>query len=304
MNKQEIVDYVTNTPHNINPAILNQKLDEMEVQPDWNQNDPKAPDYVKNRPFYTEMVEEVVVPETTVEFSVYDYSRDFDGYNDALHFTVGQTYFVYINGVRYECTAFDASRSNAFFIQSAVGNPAIAKKGEDNGLPVVLLSKRYDENGLWYLCLERSNADADRTESATYTITVTMMVEKTHPINPKYLPCDLLIHVDARPNGGNFTANDVTVKKGSAAEVMDIFNAGGIPTVKVEYNSDYISGEWVNRHRAVFDCHVEDYNGTLFLYHDVPFGGGAYKFVMHPEEAGVLECWWYALAMGSGGQMF
>lgn len=57
MSKQEIVDYVMNTPHNINPAILNQKLDEMEVQPDWNQNDPKASDYVKNRTHYEETVE-------------------------------------------------------------------------------------------------------------------------------------------------------------------------------------------------------------------------------------------------------
>lgn len=56
MSKQEIVNYVMNTPHNINPAILNQKLDEMEVQSDWNQNDPTAPDYIKNRPFY-EVVE-------------------------------------------------------------------------------------------------------------------------------------------------------------------------------------------------------------------------------------------------------
>ena len=61
MSKQDIIDYVMDTPHNINPAILNQKLGEMEVQPDWNQNDPKAPDYVKNRPFYTEMVEEVIL---------------------------------------------------------------------------------------------------------------------------------------------------------------------------------------------------------------------------------------------------
>ena len=54
MSKQDIIDYVMDTPHNINPAILNQKLGEMEVQPDWNQNDPKAIDYVKNRPFYEE----------------------------------------------------------------------------------------------------------------------------------------------------------------------------------------------------------------------------------------------------------
>ena len=56
MSKQDIADYVFKTPHNTNPAILNQKLDELveesggSVQPDWNQNDETAADYVKNRP--------------------------------------------------------------------------------------------------------------------------------------------------------------------------------------------------------------------------------------------------------------
>lgn len=33
-------------------GILSERLDIRAVQADWNQNDPKSPDYVKNRPFY------------------------------------------------------------------------------------------------------------------------------------------------------------------------------------------------------------------------------------------------------------
>ena len=40
------------------------------VQPDWNQNDETAADYVKNRPFYTgDPVETVCVEESTVLFA-------------------------------------------------------------------------------------------------------------------------------------------------------------------------------------------------------------------------------------------
>lgn len=54
MTNQEVIDYVLYTPNNINPAILKQKLEQQDFEnrPDWNQNDPTAPDYVKNRPFY------------------------------------------------------------------------------------------------------------------------------------------------------------------------------------------------------------------------------------------------------------
>ena len=57
MSKQDVIDYVMNTPHNTNPAILGQKLDEMGVQADWNQNDPTKADYVKNRTHYIEPAE-------------------------------------------------------------------------------------------------------------------------------------------------------------------------------------------------------------------------------------------------------
>jgi hypothetical protein len=33
----------------------------------WLQNDPTAEDYIKNRPFYEEVVDSVVLPETTID---------------------------------------------------------------------------------------------------------------------------------------------------------------------------------------------------------------------------------------------
>nr|DAV34353.1 MAG TPA: hypothetical protein [Caudoviricetes sp.] len=54
MSKQDVIDYVMETPHNTNRAVLEGLVDtaveESQVQADWDQNDPKAKDYIKNRP--------------------------------------------------------------------------------------------------------------------------------------------------------------------------------------------------------------------------------------------------------------
>lgn len=60
MSKQDVIDYVMETPHNTNRAVLEGLVDtaveESQVQADWNQNDPTASDYVKNRICYDNSV--------------------------------------------------------------------------------------------------------------------------------------------------------------------------------------------------------------------------------------------------------
>ena len=75
------------------------------VQPDWNQNDSTALDYIKNRPFYTgDTVETVLVQETTVPFS------GSGMYSGTIQSTfkpkLGNTYKVSWDGTIYEsvCT--------------------------------------------------------------------------------------------------------------------------------------------------------------------------------------------------------
>lgn len=54
-----------------------------QVQPDWNQNDSTAADYVKNRPFYTgKPVETVLVEESTVPFT--DYGGIYNGISNSI----------------------------------------------------------------------------------------------------------------------------------------------------------------------------------------------------------------------------
>lgn len=58
MHVQEIMDYVMKTPHNTNPAILRQKLQEFSTgnegiaaQADWAEINENSPSYIKNKPF-------------------------------------------------------------------------------------------------------------------------------------------------------------------------------------------------------------------------------------------------------------
>ena len=50
MSKQDVIDYVMETPHNTNRAVLEGLVDtaveESQVQSDWNQNDTSASDYM------------------------------------------------------------------------------------------------------------------------------------------------------------------------------------------------------------------------------------------------------------------
>ena len=52
MTDEKIIKYVMDSPENTNPSVLNSMLKSNKVQPDWEQNDETALDYIKNRPFY------------------------------------------------------------------------------------------------------------------------------------------------------------------------------------------------------------------------------------------------------------
>lgn len=58
MSKQDVIDYVMETPYNTNRTVLEGLVDtaveESQVQADWDQNDETAKDYIKNRICYEE----------------------------------------------------------------------------------------------------------------------------------------------------------------------------------------------------------------------------------------------------------
>lgn len=99
-------------------------------QSDWNQNNPEAADYVKNRPFYTgDLVETVLVEETTNEWT----AAGFDGALALapIDLVEGETYVVMFDGVKYECIAYIAAGPN--FPPLGDGSIVGAGNGGSNG---------------------------------------------------------------------------------------------------------------------------------------------------------------------------
>ena len=128
------------------------------VQPDWNQNDSTAADYVKNRPFYTgDPVETVLVEESTVLFE-----DDGDVYVGQLESTfsptVGETYKVSWDGTTYECACVEDNGD------ICIGNSSIGGAGSDTGEPFVMIV----DNGLGILIFT-----ADTSASHTFSISDT-----------------------------------------------------------------------------------------------------------------------------------
>lgn len=141
------------------------------VQPDWNQNDETAADYVKNRPFYTgDPVETVFVEESTVSFATAGgyYVAQFKSTFSA---TVGKIYNVSWDGTVYECTCAD------FNGHQVIGNLSISGAGSDTGEPFLM----FVTNGS---AIEIYTADT----SSSHTFSIGGFVPEVVKIDRKFLP--------------------------------------------------------------------------------------------------------------------
>ena len=140
------------------------------VQPDWNQNDETAPDYVKNRPFYTgDRVETVLVEESTVSFDVAD-GMYMGNLESTFSATVGDTYKVSWDGTTYESTCVNF---NGFPV---IGNLSIAGAESDTGEPFIMIV----DNGKR---IKIATADT----SASHTFSISGAVAPIVKIPAKYI---------------------------------------------------------------------------------------------------------------------
>lgn len=142
------------------------------VQPDWNQNDETAADYVKNRPFYTgDPVETVLVEERTVAFTEGSTGLYGAEFRSTFVATVGETYKVYWDGVGYECVCVD------FNNVLAIGNLSIIGAGPDTGEPFFMNI----HNGEGILIATSDTSD-------THTFTISGFISEVVKIDRKFLP--------------------------------------------------------------------------------------------------------------------
>ena len=147
------------------------------AQPDWNQNDSTAADYIKNRPFYTgDPVETVLVEESTVSFAPADglYVGELKSTFSA---TVGETYKVSWDGTVYECACIDFSG------KTAIGNLSIAGAGSDTGEPFVMIV----DNG-------RKITIGTADPSASHTFSISGNQTPIVKIPAKYIDKNIVVH--------------------------------------------------------------------------------------------------------------
>ena len=140
------------------------------VQPNWNQNDSTAADYVKNRPFYTGDPEYTVfVEESTVSFSGSSslYMAQIQSNFEA---TVGETYKVTWDGVAYECACVDFSGT------PFLGNLSIAFGGSDTGEPFLMAINNGSGIGIY-----------TKDTSASHTISISGSIAEVIQIPDKYI---------------------------------------------------------------------------------------------------------------------
>lgn len=140
------------------------------VQPDWNQNDETAADFVKNRPFYTgNPVETVLVGESTVTF---EYKNGlYRGLPEStFSATVGETYKVSWDGTVYECACVYVNG------MTLVGNLSILGAGSDTGEPFIM--------GMDGEIIQILTADT----SASHTFSISGFAQEVAKVDEKYLP--------------------------------------------------------------------------------------------------------------------
>jgi hypothetical protein len=139
----------------------------------WNQNDPTADDYIKNRPFYSEGVKEQTV--VLVDNLTSDVYSD---YHPSCNFVPGQSYTVTYNGVTYSDLVCYRNESYNVICD------------EDNGYPCYI-----DDDGGNGLFIGAND------DNWTISITTTIATEVIHKIDKKFidLPNNIITEDDLAP---------------------------------------------------------------------------------------------------------
>ena len=164
-------------------------------QADWSQSDPKQLDYVKNRPFYTQVVEKTIFPKTTINL-VHQNLGDMDLSLTYLplteEFISGNAYAVIIDDQSYERKA---NMANTVFI----GNSYLitGDTSYDTGEPFLIA---YDSsNSLFVL----------QGQHSVCTLEIKGAAQELKKLDYKYLPDELWNNF-----GSYYTKTEIDAKIG------------------------------------------------------------------------------------------
>lgn len=158
------------------------------VQPDWNQNDATAKDYIKNRICYTKDATETIVLNSTLPFTDISSSGltvfSYQDTSSNIKFNEGTTYTVNFDTTSYTCIAFTDDRlSNAVIL----GNLGIAGMSSATNEPFAIITDNKGDNGLQIVTnLTGTSHNVKIAESHTEII----------KLDKKYIPDDIFINIE------------------------------------------------------------------------------------------------------------
>lgn len=182
-------------------------------KPDWNQNDSAAPDYVKNRPFYTgDPVDTEIIHKTTVAFTSLVAGLYYAAIQSTFNPAYRETYKVSWDGAEYECVCKDF---NGYHI---IGNLSIIDGGADTGEPFIIIPS-VDGSGI-----EIYTSDT----SASHTFSISGFVKEVVKIDEKYLPEYSVV----------YSGDPTYWSKPKEQQMYDDFNSGKL--VLYQYSHDKI----------------------------------------------------------------
>ena len=176
--KTEVSALVGDTPvsEQISAATTNLVSKDEMVQSDWKQNNTEASDYIKNRPFYENIISSTKVYGTAAS-GVYftDGVMSYEVRPCSVPMTQGKTYILTCNGIDYEYVAYGYENSSDAYI----GNPAIdfdtTSEGDDCPVAVVYAASI---DGVMLGAIAEG----------TYVIEVREVEKEIHKIDERYLP--------------------------------------------------------------------------------------------------------------------
>ena len=213
------------------------------VQPDWNQNDSTAADYVKNRPFYSETTETVLVEESTVSFTSPGGGFYYATIQSAFKPTAGETYKVSWDGATYECVGETISG------YTVIGNLSIMGAGADTGEPFVITPLANNSG------IEIYTKDT----SASHTISISGSIVEVIQIPDKYIS-DTFIDVVIAGNPLKWSEDDWT-------KYYDLFKNGKllkINRIGKSQSEGYILSMFYNASQIIHNMSSIDFTGNLY----------------------------------------
>lgn len=267
--RQKPADYVYTETEVLRWEDLDTRLKALETAPgpDWGQNDPDAPGYIKNRTHWVEYEQAEILPVQNISLDTNPYMTQ-----GTLPLVLGQTYTVSWDGREYTCVCGAGSLEGYSTI--GIGNAAIYGGGEDTGEPFCI--GVVPDLGAWGVF---------GTDGGSHSLGITGSVEVVHKIPEKFLPAGgiFMIPLTEENDGTNQYATSVT-----PAQVAEAISSGKMLCAVLTVGGAYpYTDYWLITHAAglppgaLYGIHVGDTMLASGIFLSAKDEGGGYLGYTH-----------------------